>query len=525
VLSSKTTINVADKALVRPATMFCKYVADEKGLQLSVVESAPYDYSGDDLFAINKRCSNLALQVIANLQVKSKLDKELTFEFILPSGDELISGVMCNLQCTMKQGSCIGAPSYVEVIVQPIKKESITSNGKHVITPSKGYDAMREVEVDVEIEMKADPILQEKNITITENGMIDVVADNGFDALGKVNITTDVPTIDGFDVEKYGMSKDFQDRFNRMLESDIAYTIEEMNKNKNKESLGYAFQGNGRILFLPFQLKATNFDSTFYVSGLKTLDNFIFENAVVLTNAFYGCTLEYLPEYINLKQCTSCTNAFGLTTFRTTKERVVIDFGSNGQQISCLNFMNAMQLKCNVLKEFRFVGNRINNLQRALFNVIIDNVIDDFYYEDSENVTTMNNFINGNTKFRRMALGDVSKCTNFVNAFNHYLLEGLFLKKWKSANIVVANSNVFFADCVKYIIFHAMSIEDGATSRTLDLHATPLATWNNEVANTTPTADDAEFLEVEDWDRYKKEDGTLYTWSEIASKIKDITIA
>ena len=40
VLSSKTTINVADKALVRPATMFCKNVADEKGLQLSVVESA-----------------------------------------------------------------------------------------------------------------------------------------------------------------------------------------------------------------------------------------------------------------------------------------------------------------------------------------------------------------------------------------------------------------------------------------------------------------------------------------------------
>ena len=40
VLSSKTTINVADKSLVRPATMFCKNVAYEKGLQLSVVESA-----------------------------------------------------------------------------------------------------------------------------------------------------------------------------------------------------------------------------------------------------------------------------------------------------------------------------------------------------------------------------------------------------------------------------------------------------------------------------------------------------
>ncbi len=38
VLSSKTAIYVADKSLVRPATMFCSYVAEEKGLQLSVVE-------------------------------------------------------------------------------------------------------------------------------------------------------------------------------------------------------------------------------------------------------------------------------------------------------------------------------------------------------------------------------------------------------------------------------------------------------------------------------------------------------
>lgn len=127
-------------------------IRESAELQLSVVDLAPYEYTGDDLYAINKRCSDLALQVIANLQVKSKLDKELTFEFILPSGDELISGVMCNLQCTMKQGSCIGKPSYVEVIVQPIKQESITSNGKHIISADKGFNAMREVEVDVQVE-------------------------------------------------------------------------------------------------------------------------------------------------------------------------------------------------------------------------------------------------------------------------------------------------------------------------------------------------------------------------------------
>ena len=41
VLSPKTVVYVADKSLVRPATMFCSYVASEKGLNLSVVENMP----------------------------------------------------------------------------------------------------------------------------------------------------------------------------------------------------------------------------------------------------------------------------------------------------------------------------------------------------------------------------------------------------------------------------------------------------------------------------------------------------
>ena len=39
-LSSKSVVYVADKALVRPATMFCSNVAAEKGLQFAVVEGA-----------------------------------------------------------------------------------------------------------------------------------------------------------------------------------------------------------------------------------------------------------------------------------------------------------------------------------------------------------------------------------------------------------------------------------------------------------------------------------------------------
>lgn len=165
-------------------------IRESAELQLSVVESAPYDYSGDELYEINKRCSNLALQVIANLQVKSKLDKELTFEFILPSGDEFISGVMCNLTATMKQGSCIGKPSYIEVIVQPIKKESITSNGKHVITPSSGFNAMKEVEVDVDVEMpKVEPT---KQVAFNDNTATTITPSEGYDAIASVDVVVDL---------------------------------------------------------------------------------------------------------------------------------------------------------------------------------------------------------------------------------------------------------------------------------------------------------------------------------------------
>lgn len=127
------------------------FIHESAELQISIIDTAPYEYTGDDLYNINKRCSDLLLQVIANLQVKTKFNKELTFEFILPSGDELVSGVMCNITATMKQGSCIGAPSYVEVVVQPAKSITLYQNGKYNIMPDKGFNAIEGVAIDVNV--------------------------------------------------------------------------------------------------------------------------------------------------------------------------------------------------------------------------------------------------------------------------------------------------------------------------------------------------------------------------------------
>jgi hypothetical protein len=79
--------------------------------------------------------------------------------------------------------------------ISPKETSAITRNGTHIITPSKGYNAMREVEVDVRIEGKADPKLQSKTILITTNNSnSNIVADEGFDGLGNVAIDVQIPT-------------------------------------------------------------------------------------------------------------------------------------------------------------------------------------------------------------------------------------------------------------------------------------------------------------------------------------------
>ena len=108
----------------------------------------------------------------------------------------------------------------------------------------------------------------------------------------------------------------------------------------------------------------------------------------------------------------------------------------------------------------------------------------------------------------------------FLGARNVGICE---IKNWKQGNFDFTqqtNTNTYIINTMKYMIFHAVNSEDGATNRSMTLHSTPKNKWLNDVANTTPTAEDVEILGVEDWDRY----GDL-TWAEIASSIKDITIA
>lgn len=348
------------------------FIHESAELQISIIDTAPSEYTGDDLYSINKRCSDLLLQVIANLQVKAKFNKEVTFEFILPSGDELVSGVMCNITATMKQGSCIGAPSYVEVVVQPIVRKSITTNGTYHITPSSGFNAMREVEVDVNVDLKGS--FQDKQVTITENGTQIITADEGFDGLSSVEVNSEV--YEGFDFSNRGM-KDFSDRVNRYFLEDIDKKIISTINMPANGQLKYRFQGDLNIIAIDL--------SKYQPTNIQAL--------------CYECyNLKYAK--LNTDKCTNFNSPF-----------------------------------------------------RYCWSIE--------YIELTS--------IAGNTEVYSGAIPHIFwRCD---------LLKEVYFTKWKKYNIKLNESMQLKPKSIHYIIQNAMSVADGATARSLTLHATAKANW------------------------------------------------
>lgn len=436
-------------------------IRESAELQLSVVDLAPYEYTGDDLYDINKRCSDLALQVIANLQVKSKLDKELTFEFILPSGDELISGVMCNLQCTMKQGSCIGAPSYIEVIVQPIKKESITSNGKHIITPSSGFNAMREVEVDVQVYK---PNLQDKLITIAENGTQTITADSEFEGLSSVEVTTDVNTLQGLDFSELGRNEGGVVIQNSILKDEINSAVER-GKEWTEQSTSSNFWGGdrtGRIYYFYTKLNCPN---------LKILN--IFKNCPAMTYINIDEAVENCNNLVSCESAFACNYAMKIVKLGNINYSNVTnadDMFSNCWSLKEIDWENFKDTK--LLTMARMFNDSCFNIGTMDFSKITTKYC--------ENMSGLFHYSGGNfTLNTKRILGlDMTSCTNAANIFrNRSSILEIEITNWGKCDLSLNTQKSLSSSSIHYIIQNAMNVVDGATARTLTLHATAKANW------------------------------------------------
>lgn len=445
-------------------------IRESAELQLSVVETAPYEYTGDDLYAINKRCSELALQVIANLQVKSKLDKELTFEFILPSGDELISGVMCNLQCTMKQGSCIGAPSYIEIVVQPFKRATITANGTHIINADKGFNAMREVEVDVQI---GDITFEEKIVDITSNGEVEILPTSA-DAMTKVTANVQVPppalekkqvtiTSNGITeivpTNEYGLSK--------------VEVLTDVKSNLQDKSVIVAENGTQTITADSEFEGLSSVEVTTDINTLQGLDFSGIYDAEQAdeTNQYYKDGIDYAKIAKSLVENSISTNIASLLSSDSN-----LVFMPNITREDLTNIQSTWYGCTNLLK-FGKINTSKNNSLYSTFSTCYK--LDEVSLS-TNNTTLINYAFNQCVSIRKIILTSIKKITVFTNTFYQcYLLECLKFTDWKQGNISLAQSPKLSPESIHYIIQNAIDVEDGATARTLTLHATAKTNWQN----------------------------------------------
>jgi hypothetical protein len=467
-------------------------IRESAELQLSVVDLAPYEYTGDDLYAINKRCSDLALQVIANLQVKSKLDKELTFEFILPSGDELISGVMCNLQCTMKQGSCIGAPSYIEVIVQPLKKESITSNGKHIISADKGFNAMKEVEVDVQI---SELTTEEKIVDITSNGEVEILPTNA-DAMTKVTANVQVPP-PPLEEKQVTITKA---KTTEIITPDAEYGLSkvevstDVKPNLQDKSITISENGTQTITADSEFEGLSSVEVTTDVNTLQGLDFSDIYDAEQANgiNQYYKDGIEYAEE-IKRNWDDNITSVF--SKFNGNQDLIFLP-NLNYDKVTdarsfcngCRNLEYAKVVMPNVDKaELIFSGTY--NLKHVYADLPKATVINEFTFLNSSlryaylncpMATLLNHIFYVNYGLITAKLPNVSRATSFNEAFlNCNQLTNLEIGYWAKSNISLGSCSKLTPMSVHNIIQNAMNVADGATARTLTLNASAKTNWQN----------------------------------------------
>lgn len=96
------------------------------------------------------------------------------------------------------------------------------------------------------------------------------------------------------------------------------------------------------------------------------------------------------------------------------------------------------------------------------------------------NATSMDGIFNSCLSLQYCELNDVSNVTSWSSAFNGAAaVATLYINKWKSGDISLSGCNYLEVKSIHYIIQNAVDSADGATARTLYLHATAKTNWMN----------------------------------------------
>lgn len=189
----------------------------------------------------------------------------------------------------------------------------------------------------------------------------------------------------------------------------------------------------------------TSFYNAFlYCRSLFSLPVINCVNATSLYQAFYGCASLEEVEIINTQNITSMYYLFRGCSF--LKRVNPLDL------TSCVDITN-MLTDCVLIEEINLYNtNKVEKWTNA-FNVV--------------------------HKLRRIYLGSVEGATSFRSIFNSTNIELIHFSNWKNLNISIIRASKLFPESIHYIIQNAMDVADGATIRTLTLHATAKTNWQN----------------------------------------------
>lgn len=334
-----------------------------------------------------------------------------------------------------------------------------------------------------------------------------------------------IKSIDGFNWEKYGLSKDFQDSFNNYYKENAEYTLDWFDENKDRGSWARAGQNNVKLLFLPnIEIKGKNFTQAFQNTPLINIDylnNYLKGYCMYM---FTGCgPVHRLPPYIDLTDCTEAGALLSdIKALNQVEKKITIQAGNVSdvnRLISLQEFMRGTRI---AIEEIEILGDSVRSITwLAHGNITVKRII----ARNTPNLNSCNNVASSSIEY--VKLGSIKNC-NGISGLSSAFLETIEFDEWVKGDISLNTASLLSANNIRYIIWHALNGEnalgfenEGATSRTLKLHATPYASWE-EWKTTKPSVDDCEYLGVDETEITKY--GEL-TWEDIALNVKLITIA
>lgn len=354
--------------------------------------------------------------------------------------------------------------------------------------------------------------LQDKQVSITENGTQIITADDGYEGLSSVEVSSEV--YEGLNLMALGATQENQNLVNDYIKQNIQENWNPtsilkagfyLNENIDMSNLSVDFSNTtkhigARVFLCP------NYDFSKCKKGAWARDTFA------------KATILKMKPYFNLtSNLVRLLAIFSQAIIIDVPNELIFDVGNLTSNQSTFEFQGIAYYD-KVFDKFSIVGNRCWSISSKAY-------CREFECLNSDNVTYIGGIITQQTK--KVKLGSVKKVTSF-NASNgeDYMLEELYFTQYKATNFNIAYP-LLIPLSIRYIIWHALNGDntlgfenEGATSRTLKLHATPYASWE-EWKTTKPSVEDCKFLGVDETEITKY--GEL-TWEDIALSIKLITI-